>query len=162
MVAMTRATLCATIAAGLAAAAAPAKSSSVAITHVTVIDGRGSPPRPNSTVIVTDGTITAVHTGPVPRSGAIVDGRNGYLVPGFIDMHAHLMCPRCSPLADGSLFDRPVSERMLSTLLDFGVTTVRSPATPTVEGLRLRDALNAGRVRGPRAMASAELINTYR
>ena len=48
---------------------------------------------------------------------------------------------------------------MLSTLLDFGITTVRSPATPTIEGLRLRDDLNAGRVRGPRASASAELIN---
>ena len=31
---------------------------------------------------------------------------------------------------------------MLSTLLDFGITTVRSPATPTVAGLRLRDDLN--------------------
>jgi imidazolonepropionase-like amidohydrolase len=48
---------------------------------------------------------------------------------------------------------------MLSAMLDFGITTVRSPATPTIEGLRLRDDLNAGRVRGPRAFASAELIN---
>jgi imidazolonepropionase-like amidohydrolase len=36
---------------------------------------------------------------------------------------------------------------------------VRSPATPTIEGLQLRDDLNAGGVRGPRAFASAELIN---
>lgn len=48
---------------------------------------------------------------------------------------------------------------MMGALLDFGITTVRSPATLTVEGLALRDELNAGRVRGPRAFASAELIN---
>jgi hypothetical protein len=46
---------------------------------------------------------------------------------------------------------------MMSVVVDFGITTVRSPATPTVEGLRLREDLNAGRVRGPRAVASAEL-----
>ena len=100
-------------------------------------------------------------SGPAPPRDqpAIVDGHDGYLAPGFIDMHAHLMVPRCAPLADGSRFDRAVSERMLSTLLDFGITTIRSPATPTIEGLRLRDDLNAGRVRGPRATASAELLN---
>jgi imidazolonepropionase-like amidohydrolase len=156
---MTRITLCVAVVAALAVVGAVAQTPSVAISHVTVIDGRGNPPRPNSTVIVTDGIITAVHAGPAPRAGAIVDGHNGYLVPGFVDMHAHLMFPRCSPLANGSVFDRAVSERMLSTLLDFGITTIRSPATPTIEGLRLRDDLNAGRVRGPRAMASAELIN---
>jgi hypothetical protein len=74
-------------------------------------------------------------------------------------MHAHLMVPRCLPLANGSLFDRTVCERMLSTLLDFAITMVRSPATLTITGLRLRDDLNAGRVRGARATASAELIN---
>lgn len=156
---MTRLTLCAPIGAALAVAGAMPHTPSVAITRVTVVDGRGSPARPNSTVVVTDGIITAVHMGPPPPAAAIVDGHNGYLVPGFIDMHAHLLVPRCSPLADGSRFDRAVSERMLSTLLDFGLTTIRSPATPTIEGLRLRDDLNAGRVRGPRAMASAELIN---
>lgn len=152
-------TLCATATAALAVVGAAAQTRSVAITRVTVLDGRGNAPRPNSTVIVTDGIITAVRTGSVPGSAATIDGRNGYLVPGFIDMHAHLMFPRCSPLPDGSRFDRAVSERMLSTLLDFGITTVRSPATPTIEGLRMRDDLNAGRVRGPRALAAAELIN---
>ena len=50
----------------------------------------------------------------------------------------------------------------MRVLLDFGITTVRSPATPTMEGLALRDDLNAGRVKGPFALASAELINDAR
>jgi len=154
-----RTLLGATIAGIVGLVGVEAETPSIAITRVTVLDGRGGAPRPASTVVVTGGVITAVATGPAPRSATSVDGHNGYLVPGFIDMHAHLMFPRCSPLGDGSRFDRAVSERMLSTLLNFGVTMVRSPATPTIEGLRLRDDLNEGRVRGPRATASAELLN---
>jgi hypothetical protein len=151
--------LCAMNAVAIAVVGARTQIPSFAITHVTVLDGRGSPPRPISTVFVKDGRIAAVRTGPAPRGAAIVDGHDGFLVPGFIDMHAHLMFPRCTPRGDGSVFDRAVSERMLSTLLDFGITMVRSPATPTIEGLHLRDDLNAGRVRGPDAKAAAELIN---
>jgi imidazolonepropionase-like amidohydrolase len=131
------------------------------ITNVTILDGRTSEPHPNSSVVVIDGKITSVRderaSGPI--GARVLDGANGYLLPGFVDMHAHLMLPRCVPGPDGSIFDRAVSERMLSALLDFGITTVRSPATPTLSGLKLRDDLNAGRVRGPRALASAELIN---
>ena len=112
---MSRITLCAAVAAALAAAGEVARTPSVAITRVTVLDGCGGPPRRNSTVVVSGGVITAVHTGAVPRTVDTIDGHDGYLVPGFIDMHAHLLFPRCSPLADGSVFDRVVSERMLST-----------------------------------------------
>jgi imidazolonepropionase-like amidohydrolase len=128
---------------------------------VTILDGRTSEPRPNSSVLVIDGKIASVlgRRANVPTGTRVVDGGGGYLLPGFVDMHAHLMLPRCVPGPDGSIFDRAVSERMLSALLDFGITTVRSPATPTVSGLKLRDDLNAERARGPRALASAELIN---
>jgi len=126
-----------------------------------VLDGTGSAAIRNATVVITNGNIASVRTGheSLPAGAQAIDGHGGYLLPGFIDMHAHLLFPRCAPGPDGSVFDRPVSERMLAALLDFGITTVRSPATPTVSGLRLRDDLNAGRVRGPRALASAEFIN---
>src|SRR5262249_3932573 len=131
------------------------------ITNVTILDGRGSSARTNSTVVIANGKIAEIRSGTLPaaRRMAVIDGHSGFLVPGFIDMHAHLMFPRCEPQKNGTLFDRAVSERMMSVLLDFGITTVRSPATPTIEGLQLRDDLNDGRARGPRAMASAELIN---
>lgn len=137
------------------------QSTSTVITNVTILDGRGAEPIRRATVVVTNETIASIGSerGSVQGVAEEIDGGGGYLLPGFIDMHAHLLVPRCSPGPDGSIFDRPVSEQMLSALLDFGITTVRSPATPTVDGLRLRDDLNAGRVRGPRAMASAELIN---
>jgi imidazolonepropionase-like amidohydrolase len=133
----------------------------VLIDHVHILDGHGGPPVPGRVLITGERITQILPEGASALSGVtVVDGGGGYLVPGFIDMHAHLLQPRCNPEAGRSVkFDRAVSERMMSALLDFGITTVRSPATPTVEGLRLRDDLNAGRVRGPRAFASAELID---
>ena len=101
----------------------------------------------------------APSTGDFDPNETIIDGTGKFLLPGYIDMHAHLLFPRC-PVGDEAFrFDRQLSERALSRQLDFGITTVRSPANPTVEGLKLRDDLNAGRVRGPHALASAEFIN---
>ena len=134
----------------------------IAIVGATLLDGRGGAPIHRATVVVDAGRIAAVlpRRARLPQGARMVNARGHYLLPGFIDMHAHLLVPRCKPLAGSiSMFDRAVSEKMLGALLDFGITFVRSPATPTVEGLRLRDDLNAGRVRGPGALASAELIN---
>jgi imidazolonepropionase-like amidohydrolase len=153
------------IAAALAAIAAASLSLRAAdaplvITNVTVLAGEALQPQAG-TVVVSGGLIQSIApgSGPAIPGAALVDGHGGYLVPGFIDMHAHLMVPRCVPGPDGSVFDRAVSERMLSVLLDFGITSVRSPATPTIPGLHLRDDLNMGRVLGPRAQASADLID---
>ena len=133
----------------------------ILVDHVNILDGHGGPPVAGRVLIAGERIAQILpESGSAPVDATIIDGEGGYLLPGFIDMHAHLMQPRCG--VDGMAFprfDRSVSERMMSVLLDFGITTVRSPATPTVEGLQLRDDLNAERVRGPRAFASAELIN---
>ena len=131
------------------------------IDHVHILDGHGGP-AVNGRVLIIGQRVAQVlpESEPVPMETNIVDGKGGYLVPGFIDMHAHIMQPRCgADVSAAQRFDRAVSMQQLSALLDFGITTVRSPATPTIEGLQLRDDLNAGTVRGPRAFASAELIN---
>jgi imidazolonepropionase-like amidohydrolase len=142
-------------------AASPPES---VIVNVTVLDGRGGPGR-RSAVHIRDGKIKGLLAPreTVPRRIKRIDGKGGFLLPGFIDTHAHLLVPRCAEAPGGGpLFDREVSAQALSRLLDFGITFVRSPATPTVEGLKLRDDLNAGRLRGPKAVASAELVNDAR
>jgi imidazolonepropionase-like amidohydrolase len=133
----------------------------ILIDHVNILDGHGGAPVAGRVLVAGERISQILPEGVLtPEGWTVIDGKGGYLLPGFIDMHAHLMQPRCSIEAVASdRFDRSISERMMSVLLDFGITTVRSPATPTVEGLQLRDDLNAGRVRGPRAFASAELIN---
>lgn len=139
----------------------PPGQDSLVIDHVTILDGRGGAPIIDARVLVRGGRIVSIsRSRGRPIAGAqVIDGAGRFLLPGYIDMHAHLLFPRCADDRGHTRFDRPLSERALSRQLDFGVTTVRSPATPTIEGLRLRDDLNAGRVRGPRAFASAEVMN---
>jgi imidazolonepropionase-like amidohydrolase len=145
----------------LNAASGQTSSKRLLIDNISILDGHGGPAVKGRVLIVGQRIAQVLpENGPVPPETAILDGEGGYLVPGFIDMHAHLMQPRCDAgVSAAARFDRSVSEQQLSALLDFGITTVRSPATPTIEGLRLRNDLNAGTVRGPRAFASAELIN---
>lgn len=143
-------------------AAQPQAGRTVVVDHVHILDGQGAPALVDARVVIQDGKIVRIAKSgaALPPGATVVDGAGGYLLPGFIDMHAHLLFPRCDTDSQGApRFDRALSERVLSRLLDFGITTVRSPATPTIAGLALRDDLNAGRTRGPRALASAELIN---
>jgi imidazolonepropionase-like amidohydrolase len=65
----------------------------LAIVGATLIDGSGSPPLPDSTVIVDGDRIT--HVGPSrdthPMEGVtIVDARGTFLIPGLTDMHVHV------------------------------------------------------------------------
>ena len=145
-----------------------ALASDLAIRNVHVFDSRDGFETGTQSIVVRNGTISEVldNASAIPSSLKVVDGGGGYLLPGFIDAHVHILVPRCqtfSILPGGNIqFDRTLSEEVMSVLLDFGITSVRSPATPTIEGLALRDDLNAGRTKGPFALASAELINDGR
>jgi imidazolonepropionase-like amidohydrolase len=69
------------------------KNSSLALTHVTVIDCTGAAAKPSSTVVVTDGLISAVgssETVPIPAGARVVDANGKFLIPGLWDMHGHL------------------------------------------------------------------------
>src|SRR5215472_13654383 len=68
------------------------QSHSLALTHVTVIDATGAPPKADMTVLVTDDRITAIgETGkaPVPKDARTTDATGKYLIPGLWDMHVH-------------------------------------------------------------------------
>ena len=84
-------------------------------TNVTVIDGRGGPPRPSSSVLVWGGRIRDIGArGSVaaPDGTVVVDLSGAYLIPGFIDAHAS-----------------PQTTRDLRALLAAGITGVRDGAT---------------------------------
>ena len=80
----------------LRAATVMAQPPDIVITHVTVIDGNGSAPQPDMTVIITGSRIAAVSPAAqqiFPAGAQIVDGRSRFLIPGLWDMHVHLMRP---------------------------------------------------------------------
>ena len=79
-----------------------------------VIDGTGAPPRGPVDVTITGNTIAQVG-GPPLKPDRVIDARGMYLLPGFVDMHAHC----------GGGTKAPEAEYVYKLWLAHGVTTVR-------------------------------------
>jgi imidazolonepropionase-like amidohydrolase len=114
-----------------------------------------------ATVLVKDGRIAAIAQHPsLSVQDRVVDISGRYLLPGFIDMHAHVTFLRHpSDNERDAGYDRRTSELVLRDLLAAGVTTVRNPAAPPVESGRLRDDVAAGRILGPRIFTAGWPLN---
>ena len=114
-----------------------------------VIDGTGAPPMPSSTVVLKNGRILRVGPDLQFRAGdrarvVNLDGR--WILPGFIDVHVHA----------GVAVDEP---SILTTLVAFGITTMRSVATADAD-LPFRERIARGEVLGPRLLTTGPLIDS--
>ena len=79
--------------AALLAISAPVMAESTVLTNVTVIDGTGAAPAPNSAIVMTDGKIAYV--GPMsglkaPAGAKTVNLSGKFVMPGIIDSHVHV------------------------------------------------------------------------
>src|SRR3982751_3628426 len=139
----------------------------IAVRDATVIDGTGAPARAHQTVVVKDDRIWRVDSAGValPAGTRVIDGRGMYVLPGFIDMHAHYAIGPVSfdtskhPPAISMTYDRAASIEMLQTLLAYGVTSVRNPGGGTRESVALRDSVRLGFLRGPRIFTAGDVID---
>ena len=133
------------------ASAAPEAATALAITNVTVIDGTGSPPRRNQTVLVEGSRLVAI--GPsaqlrVPLAATRVNGTGKYLIPGLWDMHAHSVGWHDT---DG--------HAALRMSLANGVTGLRDMGShPYQRAKEWRDGVAAGRILGPRMKIAAPVV----
>ena len=102
-------------------------------------------------VRVEDGYIVAIE--PFTESSAAryttIDGKNGYLLPGLAEMHAHVPSKR-----QGEQYTRDVFALFLAN----GVTTIRGMLGEPWH-LELREAVNAGHWDGPRLITSGPSFN---
>jgi imidazolonepropionase-like amidohydrolase len=128
----------------------------VALTGATVIDGTGSAPRRNQTIVIRDGRIAEV--GPSARVKAPAGARTmsvaGHtVIPGIIGMHNHLFYTAAGGRAVQMSFTGP------RLYLGSGVTTIRTTGgrSPYAE-ISTKAAIDAGRVPGPRIHLTAPYI----
>ena len=102
------------------------------------------------TIIVEDGVITVigdVDGVPVPKGAVVVDGTDRYLMPGLVEMHAHV-----AEVGSAEL------ERDLALFVANGVTTVRG-MLGRPSHLALRQQLLDGEEFGPRLITSGPSLN---
>ncbi|QST01053.1 amidohydrolase family protein [Pontibacillus sp. ALD_SL1] len=126
------------------------------IKNGTVIDGTGGEPVKKA-ILIRDNRIEALGQPselPEPSDGNVVDAQGGYVLPGLIDTHVHLMFE----LEDGNdTVEEPFSLKFYKTVhnmkktLDAGITTVRDCGF-TDAGVK--DAVQKGLAQGPRMQLS--------
>jgi imidazolonepropionase-like amidohydrolase len=123
----------------------------MALVGATVIDGSGGPALPDAVVVVRGSRIESVGTRAgfqLPDRTLEVDVSGRWIIPGLIDAHVHL--------TDGKA---GVLDWTLHRYLAYGVTTVRDAHGELGATLRVRDALNAGLRRGPRAYSAGAMLD---
>jgi imidazolonepropionase-like amidohydrolase len=137
---------------------------SIVIYATQIIDGTGGTPLSGQDVgiVVTDGQISYV--GELTAGHVPVDAHEirhaGTVVPGMIDMHAHVSFEMTSPRTPYAEIADPV-ERIAVRATDFlrrklaaGVTTMRAMSERSYVAVELREAVSAGLVSGPDVLAA--------
>ena len=123
-------------------------SALIAITGVTVIDGKGTAAVPGQTVVVRDGRIAEV--GPavkvrVPAGAQVVDGNGMTLIPGIVGLHDHMYYSAAGGVNTQMSFTGP------RLYLASGVTSVRTTGSISPYGdINLKRSIDAGETPGPR------------
>jgi imidazolonepropionase-like amidohydrolase len=134
----------------------------VAIVGATVIDGTGTAPIPNATIVMKDRRIAAI--GPkgsiaVPQGATVIDGTGKYVTPGFIDTNVHIsMYANLETLARYLPRAMEVVVEGAQLELKYGITTVRDSYGELPTLVKVRDMVARGDVIGPRMLVAGNIV----
>ncbi len=145
-----------------ALACSSAFAADVIISADRMLDVRSGKMVANPRILVRDGRVLAIGQGANPAVAA-ADAKaialpGLTLVPGLIDMHVHITSDPTyggySRLQFTDRFWTVISVAHASKTLDAGFTTVRNLGSADWNDVGLRQAIDAGKVRGPRIVAA--------
>jgi imidazolonepropionase-like amidohydrolase len=108
------------------------------LTHATVIDGSGSPPQRDVTIVMESGRIRDMGPSakiPTPAGATVLDVTGKFIVPGIINAHGHVGAK---------------TEPQLRQYAIYGVTSTTSMQTDPDEVVQVREAQKRGELRGAR------------
>ena len=143
-------------------------SGTVVLRAARLIDGTGAAPVANGIVVVTDDRIVAAGregSVTVPPAARVIDLGDATLMPGFIDMHVHLIgrslgdpAQDASAVRDYNALGAILGVENARKTLMAGFTTVRNVGAPNFDDLALRQAINEGFIPGPRMQAAGHAL----
>lgn len=145
-------------------ASSGAANEPVIFSNVTLVDGTGSAPKSNMTVIVKEGRFETVTPSSIAPDveGTQVDGSSKYLIPGLMDMHIHLkggVAVKEEGLREAGN-DRSAGIGALASYLYSGVTSVYDSGNNPDYIYALRENERAGEILSPRIFATGGIV-TY-
>jgi hypothetical protein len=108
-----------------------------------LFDGRNQELRRNLDIVIDRGRIQTIdpHADDL-HTGAVIDASSETIMPGLIDMHAHL--------------ESGYGEALGRIWLAYGVTSVRDPEANAFAGIEQRESYDAGRRIGPRVFLAGD------
>jgi imidazolonepropionase-like amidohydrolase len=121
----------------------------LALTNARVVTMKGDEVLTNATLVIDRDRIASVN-GPVPDGARVIDLAGKTVIPGLVDVHAHLH------YTSGDVL--PEQEWRYLTNLDFGVTTVTDPSASTDTVFTQAERVEAGFSRGPRVYSTGGVL----
>ena len=114
-------------------------ATALVVVHANLIDGIGNDPLRDMTVVVADGRIERIEAGsiPIPAGVSVIDLKGRWLLPGFVDAHAHIADLRAARAALAS-----------------GVTTARCLGVSHFADIGIRELNHAGMADVPDIVAA--------
>ena len=143
-------------------AAVGLSAQNIVLKNVRLIDGTGSVPVDNATVVLSGGKIRDV--GPAskvkaPEGAEVVDLSGKTVMPGIINLHGHVgMVKGLSQ--DMENYTRENADAQLRTYAAYGVTTTTSMGTDSDLILEIRDEQRRGKVNGARVFTALQGFTT--
>ena len=135
------------------------KAKTIVLENVRVIDGTGTPPKEQQTIVITDGRITSISSttpAAIPRDAARMNLKERTVVPGLVMLHEHMFYFSGRRVWHSQAVSYPL------LYLAAGVTTLRTAGTDVpYTDLNLKLGIDEGRIPGPKMFVTGPFFNGY-
>ena len=128
----------------------------IALTHVRVLDGTGTPAKDDQTIVIVNTRIQSIGdaaTAKVPGEAKMLDLHGYTAIPGLVGMHDHMFYP------EGGGWFAEMGFSFPRLYLGAGVTTIRTTgALEPYTDLELKKQIDGGKLPGPKMRISGPYL----